>query len=140
MKNDNLGCWYAIRTFNCKELEISKFLTEKGLTNFVPMAYAEKFEKANEKPKKILVPVIHNYLFLQKTIPELEVMKKDGSNEYCEISESEMAEFRLLCDPNFESSVFMKADEAEAKPGKNVVIIHGPFSGVHGKLHRVHND
>lgn len=153
MNDERLNCWYAIRTFNCKEMEISSFLEEKELPNFVPMTYVDKFEKPNERPKRILVPVIHNYLFLQKTRAEreiskilaecpvpLSVIKMDGKNEYYEISESEMAEFRLLCDPKFDNSIFMKSDEAEAKPGKMVTVIHGPFTGLHGKLHRIKND
>ena len=153
MNNERLNCWYAIRTFNCKEMQISEFLKEKGLNNFVPMAFTTKFDKDSEKPHRVLVPVIHNYLFLQKTLPEKEILelikdcpypmvilKSAETKASYEISDAEMAEFRLLCDPQFDNSIFMKSDEAEAKPGKDVVVIHGPFTGVRGKLYRVKND
>jgi len=149
MNKENLNCWYAIRTFNCMEMEISEFLRKKDLINFVPMTYAEKFEKNEVKPKRIFVPVIHNYIFLQKTKPEkeickilnkcqlpLSVIKKESTCNFYEITEQEMNEFRLLCDPQFDNSVFMERDEAEAKPGKDVIIIHGPFEGIKGKLYR----
>ena len=153
MNKKNLNCWYAIRTFNCKEMEISKFLKKKKLLNFVPMTYGEKFEKNKEKPKRILVPVIHNYLFLQKTMSQkkiskildecqipLSVIKKEGTSDFYEISDKEMNEFRLLCDPQFDNSIFMERYEVDATPGKEVINIHGPFKGVKGKLHRKDNN
>ena len=153
MGNDNISCWYAIRTFNCKEVAISNFLTGRGLPNFVPMTYSTKFVEGKEKPLKILVPVVHNYLFLQKTkstsdilqilnecsIP-MSIIRDRDTKKFCEISDSEMREFRLLCDPQFDSSIFLDSEDVEAKPGKEVIIIHGPFKGVRGKLHRVRNN
>lgn len=151
MKEEKLN-WYAIHTFNCKEMAIRDYLRERGLTSFVPMAYTRKIGGDNDG-KRILKPVIHNYLFVQKTKSEselnqiisecpipLKVMKIEGTQDYYQISESEMAEFRLLCDPQFKDSVFMESGEAEAKPGKEVVIIHGPFKGIRGKICRSHNN
>ncbi len=153
MEEEKLDCWYAIRTFNCKEMEISEFLKEKHLHCFVPMTIAEKFRKNEDKPKRIFVPVIHNYLFLQKTKPEreiskilnecripLSVIKKENTSKFYEVSDKEMNEFRLLCDPDFDNSIFMEKDEADAKTGKDVIIIHGQFEGIKGKLYRKDNN
>lgn len=54
----------------------------------------------------------------------------------CEIPDKQMTEFRILCDPDFKDTLYITHEEAEAKPGKNVRIIHGPFAGITGKLHR----
>lgn len=153
MEQEKNNCWYAIRTFNCKEVKISNYLAERGLPNFVPMTYSQRFIEGKEKPQKILVPVVHNYLFLQKIQSEstilqvlqecpipMSIIKERDTNKFCEISESEMAEFRLLCDPQFDSSIFVDSEEIEAKPGREVMIIHGPFKGVSGKLCRVRNN
>ena len=59
-----------------------------------------------------------------------------GMQEYCEISERDMAEFRMICDPQFTSSTFMTQSEAEAMVGKEVRVISGPFKGSRGKLIR----
>lgn len=150
--------WYVIRTFNCQEIKICDFLKEKGKIHFVPMAYAEKIVRAKEKEQKekvqrILVPVVHNMVFLQKdesqkallnllkecNVP-LSVLCKEGTSRCYEIPDNQMTEFRALCDPNFEDTVFITHDEAEAKPGREVRIIHGQFAGMCGKLHRVKNN
>lgn len=144
--------WYALRTFNCQELKISDFLKEKGKIHFIPMTYAEK-ESREGNIKRVLVPVVHNLIFLQKdesqksilqmlgecTVP-LNVLRADKSAKCYEIPESQMMEFRILCDPDFEATQFLTHEEAEAKSGKLVRIIHGPFTGITGKLHRAKNN
>lgn len=139
--------WYAVRTFNCQELKISDFLKEKGKVHFIPMTYAEKEKEG--KTKRVLVPVVHNLLFLQKDESQkmilgmleecgvpFNVLRDKETGRYYEIPDNQMTEFRVLCDPNFKDTLYITHKEAEAKPGKNVRIIHGPFSGITGKLHR----
>ena len=109
IKQTTKNPWYAVRTFNCQELKISDFLKERKKVHFVPMTYVEKEKEG--KTRKMLVPVVHNLVFL-------------------------MTEFRILCDPDFKDTLYITHEEAEAKPGKNVRIIHGPFAGITGKLHR----
>jgi hypothetical protein len=46
-----------------------------------------------------------------------------------------MAEFRLLCDPDFEGLIEFSLND-DIKVGKEVEIVHGPFSGVRGRLYR----
>ena len=41
------------------------------------------------------------------------------------IPDKQMTEFRILCDPDFKDTLYITHEEAEAKPGKNVRIIHG---------------
>ncbi len=143
--------WVVIRTFNRKEMEVGSFLKEKGLTYFIPMTYQEKLVGDEMKPRRILVPVIHNYVFLQKrctdnTLREmlnecrvpLQLLRNKMDNKVSEISDKEMTDFRLLCDPDYAKTPveFMDADEADAKPGKEVEVLHGQFAGVHGKLYK----
>lgn len=143
--------WLVIRTFNRREMEVGSFLKENGLFYFIPMTYKEKVVAGELKPRKVLVPVIHNYVFLQKTKQEDELrhllsdcriplllMKNKGDEKICEIPDREIQEFRLLCDPDYVKTPveFMDAEQAEAKPGKEVEVIHGQFAGLHGKLHK----
>ncbi len=153
LENNTPKPWYVIRTFNCQEMKISDFLTEKKKTHFVPMTYAEIKKRENNKPKRVLVPAVHNLIFLRKdesqksilklleecNIP-LNVLRKETTSRCYEIPDCQMTEFRTLCDPNFENTQFITHEEAEAKPGKEVRIIHGQFAGMTGKLHRVRND
>lgn len=143
--------WLVIRTFNRKEMEIGAFLKEKGIPFFIPMTYQEKVVGDDPKPRRFLVPVIHGYVFLQKTMDGLELnrlltecrvplqlMRNKGDDKISEISDKEMTDFRLLCDPDYVKTpvAFMDAEEAEAKPGREVEVIHGQFAGIRGKLHR----
>lgn len=143
--------WLVIRTFNRKEMEIGSFLKKNGLPYFIPMTYKEKVVGGEQKPRKVLVPVVHNYVFLQKTMQEdelcrlltdclipLQLMKSKGDEKVCEITDREMREFRLLCDPDYVTTPveFMDAAEAEVKPGREVEVVHGPFAGIRGKLHK----
>lgn len=140
--------WYALRTFNCQERKVSQFLSEHAVEHFIPMALRTKV-KANEPEKRILVPAIHNLLFVRKqksqqqmlqlfkecTVP-VSPIRHPGSDIVCEISSREMMELRMLCDPQFNASVFFTQSEAEGLVGKEVRVIHGPFKGSVGKLIR----
>ena len=144
--------WYAVRTFNCQELKVSEFLTENGKEHFIPMTYVERHTRQGQT-KRVLAPVIHNMLFVRKDesarrmsrlfaecMVPLNVLRREGSSEFYEIPDCQMTEFRALCDPGFEGTLFLTGEEAEAKPGKEVRIVHGPFSGMTGKLCRVKNN
>ena len=143
--------WVVIRTFNRKEMEVGSFLKEKGLTYFIPMTYKEKLVGDEQKPRRILVPVIHNYVFLQKDCTDnelremlnqcrvpLQLLRNKLDNQVSEIPDKEMTDFRLLADPDYAKTPveFLDAEEAEAKPGKEVEVLNGQFTGVRGKLHR----
>lgn len=152
-QNDRLADtrpWYAVRTFNCQEQKVSRFLAEQGTPHFIPMTFAGTYTD-EENPKRILVPAIHNLLFVQKTGSQRDMLKMlqectipvsifrhPGSEKLCEISSREMVELRMLCDPQFETSEFMTQGEAEAMVGKDVRVINGPFKGAIGRLVRKH--
>ncbi len=140
--------WYAIRTFNCQERKVSRFLTEKECPHFIPMSVRVDASDP-EHPKRIQVPAIHNLLFVQKISVEKEMVKMlrecpvpvsifryPSSEKLCEIPSRDMIELRMLCDPDFETSVFMTQGEAEAMIGKEVRVINGPFKGATGRLVR----
>ena len=57
--------WYAVRTFNCQEQKVSRYLTEKGYIHFIPMAYIKKTGEEKES-KRIRIPAVHNLLFIQQ--------------------------------------------------------------------------
>lgn len=152
------GCntWYALRTFNRQEQKVSLFLEEQHLSHFIPMAYSTRIprhkeeEEADAEPAKpVLVPAVHNLLFVQKSLSQKEMLKtfsecsipvrvfrNPGSQSPSEISDRDMQELRMLCDPQYEHSSFMTQAEAEAMVGKEVRVIAGPFKGTVGRLVR----
>lgn len=146
--------WYALRTFNRRELDVKQWLEDRGHEVFVPMRMVEHIVTGVSKPVRSFVPAIHNYLFsvrqldtrpmrtLVSTCPwPVAILRKAGSDiEPYLVEEEEMNEFRLLSDPSFKDSVFLEADEADAKPGKEVLVTKGAFKGLRGRLHRVKNN
>ncbi len=146
--------WYALRTFNRREMDVKAWLEEQGHETFVPMRLVERVKHDGEKPSRTFVPAIHNYLFSVKQLEArpmrtfmatcpwpVSILRKAGSDvEPYMVTDREMNEFRLLSDPDFKDAHFMERDEAEAKPGKEVRVVHGPFKGMRGKLHRVKNN
>ena len=142
--------WYALRTFNCQEQKVSHFLSSRECNHFIPMKIVLSKPKDNESPKQILEPAIHNILFIQKNGTQQEmielvstcpgpvrIFRYPGVEEFCEISNSEMMELRMFCDPQFQdTSEFMTQDEAENMVGKNVLVTKGPFKGSVGRLVR----
>ena len=130
-------------------MEVSAFLKTKGLAHFIPMTYRERLVRNQEKPRRVLVPAIHNYVFLEKTMPVKELTKLlgecnvpvhllmyQGTNTPCEVTNREMFEFRMLCDPNFSQAVIVQEGREDAEIGKEVVIMHGQFAGIRGRLCR----
>lgn len=151
MQTEQNTGWYAVRTFHCKEMELVDWFREAGYECFVPMTYTIKITEADEKPKRILVPAVHNYLFVKKSgddvafgklvseskIP-LMVIKSADASRYAVVSEAEMREFRVVCDPDYtDDAKFLAAQEAELCPGHEVEVIHGHFKGMRGKLSRI---
>jgi hypothetical protein len=140
--------WYAIRTFNCQEQKVSCYLTQNNYIHFIPMTFVKECTK-DEQVKKILVPAVHNLLFVRKKGTQKEMMKMfcecpipisvyrlPGVHDYCEIPAREMVELSMLCNPEFETSVYLTEGEAEAMVGKEVRVVVGPFKGAVGKLVR----
>lgn len=140
--------WYILHTFNCQELRVGDYLASKGKTYFIPMMYKEKVNREG-RHKRVLLPVVHNLVFLQKDDSEVNllsllsespvlvyVLRKQHTQDFVEVPDREMLEFRTLCDPNFSDVCFVSDNEAEMKPGKMVEVVHGPFKGMVGKLHR----
>ncbi len=141
--------WIIVRTFNRHERILSEFLKQEGLTCFVPMQFKERLNKDNTRSKKILEPIIHDYIFLEKSLPmdlleailsksriPLYVLKTRETDHVSEIPNREMVEFRMLCDPDFEGQLVLKTAQDNIKVGKEVEIIHGPFTGIRGRLYR----
>jgi hypothetical protein len=141
--------WYAVHTTGCREVAAKEYLCNEGLECFIPMTYSDKDRKGRPAAKH-LVPAIHNLLFFktQQVQKELAgiihncpfpiwVYTKQNSMDYFPITDNEMAEIRLLCDPDYELTQIVPLSEVEAKVGKHVRIIKGPFAGVTGKLVRI---
>ena len=130
-------CWYALRTFRAQEFKVSHYLEQRHLTHFIPMVnHSEQ-------------PAVHNLIFLRKTESKAQIRAIlsecpyavsvyhhiDSEEQWYEISNKELLELRLLCDNAFNPQ-FISQEESELKVGAEVLVKHGPFRGITGKLVR----
>ena len=103
------------------------------------MTYVEKEKEG--KQGKMLVPVVHNLVFLQKNESRkatLAMLKSAMFLSACFATkkqsipvdtDKQMTEFRILCDPDFKDTLYITHEEGEAKPARTSRIIHGPLPG-----------
>lgn len=145
-QNGGKRVWYAIQTFYCKEEALGRFFAAEGLNYFIPMQYAERETPAGKK-HRILIPAVHNLLFLEKTLEEKEILSKIAkspipfflvrhrdSHKCYEIPDREMLELRAICDPDYKGTLYVDSLTAETRPGQKVRVVRGPFKGLEGKL------
>lgn len=143
--------WFAVRTFYCKEESVARYLSSHGIEHFIPQRYQEEVTLDGERKRK-LVPAVHNLLFIKSTISEKEmkdiisqcpvsvsVIKSQETKKYYQIPNSQMVEFRAICDPNYKDTLYVDQEVAEARVGEEVRVVRGQFTGLKGKLVRYKN-
>lgn len=143
--------WFAVRTFYCKEESVARYLSSHGIEHFIPQRYQEEVTLDGESKRK-LVPAVHNLLFIKSTISEKEmkdiisqcpvsvsVIKNQETKKYYQIPNSQMVEFRAICDPNYKDTLYVDQEVAEARVGEEVRVVRGQFTGLKGKLVRYKN-
>lgn len=143
--------WFAIRTFYCKEESVARYLSSHGIEHFIPQRYQEEVTLDGERKRK-LVPAVHNLLFIKSTISEKEmkdiisqcpvsvsIIKNQETKKYYQIPNSQMVEFRAICDPNYKDTLYVEQEVAEARVGEEVRVVRGQFTGLKGKLVRYKN-
>ena len=145
MKSDS---WIVLQTFFRRELEVSAYLRQRKVPHFIPMHYREKMQ-SDGHTQRVLAPIIHNYTFVENVLPQkelktvlsdcsvpLHILCHKDTGEPCEISNSEMFEFRTLCDPQFDTKMIVTDQPMDLEVGRDVEIVHGHFSGIRGRLVR----
>lgn len=142
--------WYILYTFNCQELKVGDYLASKGKTYFIPMMYKEKVTREG-KHKRVLLPVVHNLVFLQKDDNEKKYWSSFLKVRYLYIFSAKKKHrtvMRFLIRKCLNSGPFvtpifpihvLSVMTRLKQTGKMVEVVHGPFKGMRGKLHRIRN-
>lgn len=146
LKNDE--CWYALRTFRAQEFKVSQYLDQCHLGHFIPMTCCVQYTEGGA-PIRTERPAVHNLIFLKKTKTKAELRALllecpypvsvyhhiENEEKWYEISNQEILDLRLLCDSSFHPQFFSQ-EECDLEVGSEVVITHGPFKTLTGKLVR----
>jgi len=146
---DKIRPWYCVRLYTLKTYEVRDYFTQAGIETFVPEQWVD-IEDASGHPKHILKPVVRNLIFVrvgEESERLEELVKSDkfkmtmvktspSAKKPAVISEKEMEEFRIMCNPDIAMKLFISEEEAKLKTGDMVTVQHGPLKGLSGRLVR----
>lgn len=144
--------WMPIKTFYCKELRVAELLRKEGIEYYLPMVYELQETKDKEhKCEHVLVPAIHNLLFIRHTynkswcrkfarnfpLPIYFMKRERDCDEFCIVPDDEMQNFIRATDPNIQGTRFIDSEKLKNKKGFPVRIAKkGPLYGITGKFIR----
>lgn len=149
--------WFPMRVTYHRELKIKTLLDKSNIENFIPMRY-ELVETKNEGKKRVLMPAIHNLVFVhstQETLTRLKMthtefspmrymMKKSlidsKRSEIIIVPDDQMNNFIRVASVQDDRVIFLNYEELNNNTGKRVKIIDGYFAGVEGTIKRINRN
>lgn len=149
--------WFPMRVTYHREMRIKALLDELNIENFIPMRY-ELVETKNEGKKRILLPAIHNLVFVhssQVVLTQLKMTRKEFSpmrymmkrslsdaqqSEIMTVPDDQMNNFMKVASVQDDRVIFLNYDELNANKGKRVRIIDGYFANVEGTIKRINRN
>lgn len=151
MKRDTLR-WFPMRVTYNRELKVKAELDNCNIDNFIPMQYG--IVDTRHGRKRMLVPAIHNLIFVHATQNQLTLLKRTRSrleplrymrrvrtdtqqSEIIWVPDREMENFMAVASKTDDSTFFLGYDDLIGKRGRRVKIIEGPFAGVEGTIERI---
>lgn len=147
--------WFPMRVTYHREMKIKASLDEIGIENFVPLRY-RLVETKNGNKKKMLVPAIHNLIFVRSTqecltqlkmtkqvfAPMRYIMKKtsDEKKEILRIPDRQMDNFMRVASVQDDRVMFLENNAFINKVGQRVKVNDGFFAGVEGVIKRINKN
>ncbi|RGN33220.1 UpxY family transcription antiterminator [Bacteroides oleiciplenus] len=132
--------WYAMRATYRREPDAMRLLEKENLGCFVPMQYKISIKKG--KKVRVLVPVVHNLLFVHARPSELKRVKSQvaylqyitdtRSGQKIIIPDNEMQRFIAVAGSYSDHLLYFQPDELNLSKGTKVRIIGGDFEGQEG--------
>lgn len=156
-KKESLMHWFPMRITYHRETKIKALLDEMGVENFLPMHW-EMVETKNGGKKRMLLPAIHNLIFVKSTqefLTELKMtreefspmrymMKRSLSNgkksEIMLIPDQQMENFMRVASVPDDRVMFLENNDFINRIGQRVKVIDGYFSGVEGVVKRINKN
>ncbi len=149
--------WFPMRVTYHREMKIKCLLDKLNIENFIPMHY-ELVETKDEGKKRMLLPAIHNLIFVhstQETMTQLKmtyaefspmryIMKKSvidpKQSEIMTIPDNQMNNFIRVASVQDDKVFFLNYEELNNNISKRVKIIDGYFAGVEGFIKRINKN
>lgn len=142
-----LPVWFAMSAPYSRETKASEALAGMGIEHYVPMRY-EIIQKGAIK-KKMLVPAIHNLIFVHAFKADIQAAKgkisylqyrtmpSEGRNVPIVVPDKQMEDFMRVCGSTGASAKIFAPAELQIPAGARVRIIGGELNGVEGKFVRL---
>ena len=149
--------WFPMRITYHREMRIKALLDELGVESFLPMHW-EVVETKNGGKKRILLPAIHNLIFVKSTqefLTELKMTREEfAPMRYMmrrPLSGGEKSEIMLVPDQQMENFIrvasvqddrvmFLENNDFINRIGQRVKVTDGFFSGVEGVVKRINKN
>lgn len=149
--------WFPMRVTYHREMKIKALLDEIGVESFLPMHY-ELVETKTGGKKRVLLPAIHNLIFVRSTqgfltnlkmcheefAPMRYIMKrpfsKDKKSEIMVVPDSQMNNFMRVASVQDDRVIFLDNNNFINKVGQRVMVIDGFFAGVEGVIKRINKN
>lgn len=143
-------------TYN-REMKIKALLDEMGIENFLPMRW-QMVETKNGGKKRMLLPAIHNLLFVkssQEFLTELKttraefaplryMMKRplhdEEKNEIIIVPDHQMENFMKVASVQDDRVMYLENNDFINKVGQRVKVTDGYFAGVEGVIKRINKN
>ena len=132
--------WYAMRATYRREPDAMRLLEKEKMGCFVPMQYKISLKKG--KKVRILVPVVHNLLFVharpsdvkrvKSQVAYLQYITDTRSGQKIIISDSEMQRFIAVAGTYNDHLLYFQPDELNLSKGTKVRVTGGDFEGQEG--------
>ena len=147
--------WFPMRVTYHREAAIKAYLDSIGVESYLPMCYT--FEGKAEKRRRVLVPAIHNLIFVHSTrkrltelkttraelLPLRYMMHHSSNGDFREIMvvpDKQMEDFIRISSIHDDRVMLLEYNDYLRHVGKRVRIIEGQFAGVEGAIKRIKNN
>lgn len=151
MTDTNAPQWFALKTAFCREQLIEKHLSEQKVQCFIPMKHKDIIK--DERKQRILVPAIHNIIFVNTTRALLDdyIARKGtyfavqyirdlGSNEPIVIPVQQMNNFMLVAGTHNDDLIYLKDSFEKFAQHEKVQVTGGQLEGMEGHVVRIRRD
>lgn len=149
--------WFPMRVTYHRETRIKTLLDEMGIENFLPMHWV-MVETKNGGKKRMLLPAIHNLIFVKSTqefLTELKMTREEfapmrylmkrslsskGKGNIIVVPNWQMENFIRVASVQDDRVMFLENNDFINKVGQRVKVTDGYFAGVEGVIKRINKN
>lgn len=157
VRDCDLKQWFPMRVTYHREMKIKALLDAIGVENFLPMHW-EMVESKQGGKKRVLLPAIHNLLFVkssQEFLTELKTTRTELSplrymmkrplpgevrSEIITVPDQQMENFMKVASVQDDRVMFLENNDFVNKVGQRVKVTEGYFAGVEGIIKRINKN